>query len=61
MAAELGVDAVSARKEAAAKVGGVGGGHNIASGGRVPRGREEDFLNLLDGIIGAQKTARAAK
>ena len=61
MVDELGVDLGYALKEAASKVGGVGGGHNIASGARVPRGKEEDFLQRLDQIIGSQKAAKASK
>jgi single-stranded-DNA-specific exonuclease len=57
---EMGVDLGAAMKEATAKVGGVGGGHNIASGGKVSRGREEEFLQALDHIVGSQKAARLA-
>jgi single-stranded-DNA-specific exonuclease len=60
MVDELGVDLGAAMKEAAAKVGGVGGGHNIASGGRVPRGREEEFLQSVDDIVGQQKALKAS-
>ncbi len=60
MVDEMGVDLGAAMKEAAAKVGGVGGGHNIASGGKVNRGREEEFLQALDHIVGSQKAARLA-
>lgn len=38
-------------KEAAAKFGGTGGGHNIAAGAQIPIGKEEDFLHYLDDLI----------
>ncbi|MCE5295808.1 MAG: DHH family phosphoesterase [Euryarchaeota archaeon] len=55
---DLGVDLGAALKEACGKVGGNGGGHNIASGGRVPLGKEDAFLKELDRIIGEQKDAK---
>ncbi|MGE4275040.1 MAG: DHH family phosphoesterase [Candidatus Methanomethylophilaceae archaeon] len=51
---DQGVDLSVALREACQKVGGKGGGHRIASGGAVPLQREEDFLQELDAIIGAQ-------
>jgi RecJ-like exonuclease len=38
-------------KEAAASVGGIGGGHDIAAGASIPEGSEEEFLSTLDAII----------
>ena len=38
--------------EAASAVEGVAGGHNIAAGAKIPRGTEEEFLTLVDGLIG---------
>ncbi|MEM4120562.1 MAG: DHH family phosphoesterase [Thermoplasmata archaeon] len=35
-------------------MGGNGGGHNIAAGGSIPKGKEEEFVNLLSSIIGKQ-------
>ncbi len=40
--------------EAAAAVGGVGGGHDIAAGATIPEGREDEFLAILDKKIGGQ-------
>jgi nanoRNase/pAp phosphatase (c-di-AMP/oligoRNAs hydrolase) len=37
-----------ALREAASRVGGQGGGHAVASGATVPKGREQEFLRLLD-------------
>lgn len=56
---DLGVDLGAALKEASRAAGGNGGGHNIASGGRIPMGKEEMFLQELDHIIGRQKAAVA--
>ena len=55
-----GVDVAVALKEAARSVGGVGGGHNIASGATVPTGTEERFLTSVDEIIGRQLAPKAA-
>jgi len=52
---DKGVDLSTALKEASESVGGTGGGHRIASGASVPSGREDDFLNALDRIVGRQK------
>ncbi|MHB8361539.1 MAG: DHH family phosphoesterase [Thermoplasmataceae archaeon] len=41
-------------KEACRKVGGSGGGHDIASGGVIPRGTEKQFLELVDTMVGNQ-------
>jgi len=49
-----GLDLASALNEAAGAVGGVGGGHDIAAGATIPRGEEERFLELLDGVLGGQ-------
>lgn len=57
---DKGVDLAAALRESAAKVGGTGGGHRIASGATVPKGREQEFLETLDRIVGEQKAAKAA-
>jgi len=41
-------------REASEEVGGTGGGHNVASGATIPRGKEEAFLSKVDEIVGAQ-------
>lgn len=46
-----GLNLGKALQEAARKVSGIGGGHNIAAGGIIPRGREEEFLSLLDQLM----------
>lgn len=49
-----GLDLSWAMKGAAEKVGGVGGGHNIAAGATVPIGAEETFLAEANRLIGTQ-------
>lgn len=51
---EQGIDLSEALREAASAVGGVGGGHAVASGATVPLGKEEEFLTELNRIIGTQ-------
>ena len=40
----------------AASVGGTGGGHNIAAGATIPRGSKDEFLELMDTMVGKQLT-----
>ncbi|OPY32679.1 MAG: ssDNA exonuclease RecJ [Methanomassiliicoccales archaeon PtaU1.Bin124] len=49
-----GLDLSSAMRQAAAQVGGAGGGHNIAAGATISIGQEMEFLKGLDDIITAQ-------
>lgn len=49
-----GLDLSVALRKAAGAVGGVGGGHTIASGGSIPPGSEDRFLTILDEIVGEQ-------
>lgn len=55
---EKGVDLAAALRECAQKVGGVGGGHRIASGATVPLGRDQEFLDLVDKMVGEQKAQK---
>lgn len=55
---ESGVDLAAALRECGQKVGGVGGGHRIASGATVPKGREMEFLELVDKMVGEQKALK---
>jgi RecJ-like exonuclease len=48
-------------RAAAEKVGGVGGGHNIAAGATIPCEKKEEFLGVLDDIVGSQLTMRARR
>ncbi|MFQ6012819.1 MAG: DHHA1 domain-containing protein [Thermoplasmata archaeon] len=52
-----GVDLAKALREGAQAVGGTGGGHNIASGATVPKGKEERFLEVVDAVVGRQRAA----
>ncbi len=45
---DRGIDLSKALRSAAEELGGVGGGHNIAAGATIPKGKEEEFLNLLE-------------
>lgn len=56
-----GMDLSAAMRMAAEKVGGVGGGHNIAAGATIPAMKKEEFLDLLDGIVGSQLTSRVQR
>ena len=48
---EKGLDLSSALRKAAESLNGVGGGHKIAAGATIPKGKEEEFLDLLEGEI----------
>jgi RecJ-like exonuclease len=49
-----GLDLSKGLREASSVVGGSGGGHPIAAGATIPKGKEEEFLKILDGIVGEQ-------
>ena len=49
-----GLDLSNAIRTAAEKVGGMGGGHNIAAGATIPSNRRDEFLSALDDIVGSQ-------
>lgn len=51
---ERGLNLADIMKEVAGKLGGVGGGHNIAAGATIKPGQEKEFLELADGIVGKQ-------
>jgi RecJ-like exonuclease len=56
-----GMDLSAAIRTAAERVGGVGGGHNIAAGATIPSDRRDDFLSQLDEIVGSQITSRGPR
>jgi len=58
---ERGLDLSVAMRDAAASVGGVGGGHNIAAGATIPLGKDIDFLQALDSIVARQMERVSAK
>jgi RecJ-like exonuclease len=49
-----GLDLSVVMKKCSEKVGGVGGGHNIAAGATIPKGSEEQFLALADKLVKKQ-------
>lgn len=49
-----GLDLSAAMRVASELVGGYGGGHNIAAGATIPRGKEEEFLDIVEDIVSAQ-------
>ena len=51
---EKGLNLSIAMKHAAAALDGVGGGHNIAAGATIPKGKEEEFLEILEREIKTQ-------
>jgi len=51
-----GIDLSKAMQKAAGRLGGTGGGHEIAAGAVIPRGTEYEFLEMLDREIRNQLT-----
>jgi len=51
---DKGLDLSIAMKKSAELLNGVGGGHNIAAGATIPKGKEEEFLDLLEKEIKTQ-------
>ena len=45
---EKGLDLSRALRKSAEKLKGVGGGHKIAAGATIPKGKEEEFLESLE-------------
>lgn len=52
---EKGVNLGKALKRASDSVGGNGGGHNVAAGAMIPYKEMNNFLNIVDEIVGEQK------
>jgi RecJ-like exonuclease len=51
---EKGLNLSIAMKKAASAFDSVGGGHNIAAGATIPKGKEEEFLEILEQVIKTQ-------
>ncbi len=49
-----GLDLSVVMGEASRAVGGDGGGHNVAAGATVPKGREDEFVERVDDLVGEQ-------
>jgi RecJ-like exonuclease len=48
---DRGLNLSTAMRKAASQVKGVGGGHNIAAGATIPKGKEEEFLEAIELIL----------
>jgi len=51
---DRGLDLATALTHAAKELNGVGGGHNIAAGATIPKGKEEEFLQIVEREIRLQ-------
>jgi len=51
---QKGLDFSVIMREASSQVGGSGGGHNIAAGATIPKGKEEEFLDIVEKMIKKQ-------
>ncbi|MDD5779037.1 MAG: DHH family phosphoesterase [Candidatus Thermoplasmatota archaeon] len=51
---EKGLDLAAGMQQAAAEVGGTGGGHPIAAGADIPAGRDKTFLQALNKVLSQQ-------
>jgi len=51
---DKGLDFSIIMREASAQVGGFGGGHNIAAGATIPKGKEDEFLDIVEKMIKKQ-------
>lgn len=49
-----GLDLSDAMSSAAKALGGAGGGHNVAAGATIPLQSKEEFLKMVDAIVGCQ-------
>ncbi len=54
-----GLDLAAAMREASETVGGMGGGHDVASGATIPIGTAMKFIDLVDSIIEKQLKPKA--
>lgn len=51
---DRGLDLSAVMHDAAAAVGGMGGGHSVAAGATIPEDRKEEFLDRVEEIVSAQ-------
>jgi Single-stranded DNA-specific exonuclease len=51
---EKGLNLSTVMSECTQKVGGSGGGHDVAAGGSIPKGTERQFIELVDQMVGLQ-------
>jgi RecJ-like exonuclease len=48
---DLGIDLSQILNKAASMVGGWGGGHKYAAGAFIPKGKEEEFINIVNNLL----------
>ena len=53
---ERGLDLSRIMSEASEKVGGYGGGHNVAAGATIPEDKKEEFLDIVEDMVRSQLT-----
>ncbi|MDI6916347.1 MAG: DHH family phosphoesterase [Thermoplasmatales archaeon] len=51
---DKGLDLAKALKTSAESLGGHGGGHSIAAGATISKDKDEEFLNIVDSVVGEQ-------
>jgi RecJ-like exonuclease len=54
-----GLDLAAVMRDAATALGGEGGGHHAAAGATIPRGKEQEFLALVERLVRDQLTKTA--
>jgi len=54
-----GLDLAAAMREVGTAVGGAGGGHDVAAGATIPKGKEEKFVASVDELVGLQLAPKA--
>lgn len=57
---QMGLNLSIVMREAASQVGGSGGGHDIAAGATIPRGKEKQFVDIANELVKGQLSASAA-
>ena len=58
---DAGLDLAAAMREASQIVGGMGGGHDVASGATIPKGTAMKFIDMIDSIIEKQLKIKSMK
>jgi len=53
---DRGLDLSKIMSQASEKVGGYGGGHNVAAGATIPPDKKEEFLDIVEGMVRSQLT-----
>jgi RecJ-like exonuclease len=55
-----GLDLAAALRDAAISVEGAGGGHDVAAGATIPKGKEEKFVDRVDEVVAVQLAPKVA-